>query len=554
MNGAKVMKINNKLDYIRDERDDFKTYLNKAVYYGFRCIFARSKKEYDYAKKYLENTSCIIAGAIDFPEGIMSLDEKLAAFENYAEIGFHEIDYVLNQRNVENGNLEKIEEEMNAIHKFCVKHDIREKVIVEMCKLDGRDDLKREICLIAKKIKPAFLKTSTGRSFKGADINDVRIMKSILGNDVKIKASGGIRTYQQAIQFFNAGVSIIGASGAIKIIEGENIMFNFDEKKVYTDHLNGVNMIPQVEKVVDKICEDGYKNIFLVGIGGTLLYAGQIFHTARQLGCSLPLYLTNATDFLYEGDANFTKDSVVVVASLSGHTVEVEQAIDKAHEVGARVIGYVEVVDTPIANKVDELVTTVGGEYYWWYTVVLRFMKNAGQFDKYDELVSDMQNLPKDIVQVYKDADAQMKEYADKYCDSPLTYLVASGNLEDWAHCYGMCIMEEMQWMRTRPISAANFFHGLLEVIERDTTVLLIKGEDKTRPEMDRVENFVGKICANVTTIDTKNFELPGIRDEFRGILSPIVMRSAFMRLNVHLEHNRRHPLDIRRYYKCLDY
>ena len=355
---------------------------------------------------------------------------------------------------------------------------------------------------------------------------------------------------------FNLGLSAVKKNGKFGFInkKGENFMFNFDEKKVYADHLNGVNMIPQVEKVVDKICEDGYKNIFLVGIGGTLLYAGQIFHTARQLGCSLPLYLTNATDFLYEGDANFTKDSVVVVASLSGHTVEVEQAIDKAHEVGARVIGYVEVVDTPIANKVDELVTTVGGEYYWWYTVVLRFMKNAGQFDKYDELVSDMQNLPKDIVQVYKDADAQMKEYADKYCDSPLTYVVASGNLEDWAHCYGMCIMEEMQWMRTRPISAANFFHGLLEVIERDTTVLLIKGEDKTRPEMDRVENFVGKICANVTTIDTKNFELPGIRDEFRGILSPIVMRSAFMRLNVHLEHNRRHPLDIRRYYKCLDY
>ena len=45
------MKINNKLDYIRDERDDFDTYLDKAVHYGFRCIFARSKKEYDYAKK-----------------------------------------------------------------------------------------------------------------------------------------------------------------------------------------------------------------------------------------------------------------------------------------------------------------------------------------------------------------------------------------------------------------------------------------------------------------------------------------------------------------------
>ena len=331
-------------------------------------------------------------------------------------------------------------------------------------------------------------------------------------------------------------------------------MLNFDEAKVRQDHQNGVDMIPEVEKVVDQICDEGYDNIFLFGIGGTLLYAGQIMHTAKQLGCSLPLYLENATDFLYEGNKKFTKNSVVVIASLSGNTIEVEAAIDKAHEVGARVIGYVEVPESPLAKKVDHLVTTVGGEYYWWYTVVLRFMKNAGEFDVYDKLTSQMKNLPDAVVQIYKDADEEMKNYAEKYCDEPITYLVGSGNLEDWAVCYGMCIMEEMQWMRTRPISAANFFHGLLEVIERDTTVLLIKGEDKTRPEMDRVENFVGKICANVTTIDTKNFELPGIRDEFRGILSPIVMRSAFMRLNVHLEHNRRHPLDIRRYYKCLDY
>ncbi len=331
-------------------------------------------------------------------------------------------------------------------------------------------------------------------------------------------------------------------------------MLNFDETKVRQDHQNGVNMIPEVEKVVDQICEEGYDNIFLFGIGGTLLYAGQIMHTAKQLGCLLPLYLENATDFLYEGNAKFTKNSVVVIASLSGNTIEVEAAVDKAHEVGARVIGYVEVLDSPLAKKVDHLVTTVGGEYYWWYTVVLRFMKNAGQFDAYDKLTTQMKNLPDAVVQIYKDADEEMKNYAEKYCDEPITYLVGSGNLEDWAVCYGMCIMEEMQWMRTRPISAANFFHGTLEVIERDIPVILIKGEDKTRPEMDRVEKFVNTVSAKVTVFDTKKFALPGINDEFRGILSPIVMRSAFMRLNVHLEHCRRHPIDIRRYYKALKY
>lgn len=331
-------------------------------------------------------------------------------------------------------------------------------------------------------------------------------------------------------------------------------MLNFDEAKVRQDHQNGVDMIPEVEKVVDQICDEGYDNIFLFGIGGTLLYAGQIMHTAKQLGCSLPLYLENATDFLYEGNKKFTKNSVVVIASLSGNTIEVEAAIDKAHEVGARVIGYVEVTESPLAKKVDHLVTTVGGEYYWWYTVVLRFMKNAGEFDAYDKLTSQMKNLPDAVVQIYKDADEEMKNYAEKYCDEPITYLVGSGNLEDWAVCYGMCIMEEMQWMRTRPISAANFFHGTLEVIERDIPVILIKGEDKTRPEMDRVEKFVNRVSAKVTVFDTKKFALPGIDEEFRGVLSPIVMRSAFMRLNVHLEHCRRHPIDIRRYYKALKY
>lgn len=331
-------------------------------------------------------------------------------------------------------------------------------------------------------------------------------------------------------------------------------MLNFDEAKVRQDHQNGVDMIPEVEKVVDQICDEGYDNIFLFGIGGTLLYAGQIMHTAKQLGCSLPLYLENATDFLYEGNKKFTKNSVVVIASLSGNTIEVEAAIDKAHEVGARVIGYVEVPESPLAKKVDHLVTTVGGEYYWWYTVVLRFMKNAGEFDAYDKLTSQMKNLPDAVVQIYKDADEEMKNYAEKYCDEPITYLVGSGNLEDWAVCYGMCIMEEMQWMRTRPILAANFFHGTLEVIERDIPVILIKGEDKTRPEMDRVEKFVNTVSAKVTVFDTKKFALPGIDEEFRGVLSPIVMRSAFMRLNVHLEHCRRHPIDIRRYYKALKY
>ena len=272
------------------------------------------------------------------------------------------------------------------------------------------------------------------------------------------------------------------------------------------------------------------------------------------MGCQLPIYLENAQDFVYEGNANFTKDSVVVIASLSGHTVEVEKAIDIAHEVGARVIGYVEQLNTPLAEKVDYLANTFGAEYYWWYSVLLRFMNKAGQFEEYEKFMDELKSMPSNIVNVYKKADKSMENYAEKYWNEPLTYLIGSGNLESWAVCYGMCIMEEMQWMPTRPISAADFFHGTLEVIDREIPVVLLKGEDKTRGQMDRVENFVHRVSNKVTVFDTKDFELVGISDKFRWILSPIVMRSAFMRLSVHLENVRKHPLDIRRYYKALDY
>lgn len=331
-------------------------------------------------------------------------------------------------------------------------------------------------------------------------------------------------------------------------------MFNFDEDRVRQEHQNGVDIIPQVEKYVDQVCKEGYSSIFYIGIGGTVLYASQMMHIARQLGSKLPLYIENAADFNLTGNPFFDERSVVVIESISGDTREVVEAVDKVHAAGARVIGYVEKKGTPLFEKCDYLLTTVGGGYYFWYTVTLRFLKNAGQFDKYDQFFREIVHMPDNVVQIYQDADEDARAYAEKYCDEPITYLIGSGNLEDWATCYGMCIMEEMQWMRTRPVSAANFFHGTLEVIERDIPVILIKGEDMTRPQMERVEKFVNTVSAKVIVFDTKRFKLEGISDEFRGMLAPIVMRSAFQRVNVHLEHCRRHPLAIRRYYRRLDY
>ena len=138
-------------------------------------------------------------------------------------------------------------------------------------------------------------------------------------------------------------------------------------------------------------------------------------------------------------------------------------------------------------------------------------MKNHGDFADYDKFMAELKTMPELLVDVKKKADAPADAYAKKHRDDAIQYLVGSGNLWGEAYCYAMCIMEEMQWMRTKSISGADFFHGTLEVIGRDDSVILFKGEDAARKLMDRVENFVNTICANVTVFDTADYELKGI-------------------------------------------
>jgi fructoselysine-6-phosphate deglycase len=79
------------------------------------------------------------------------------------------------------------------------------------------------------------------------------------------------------------------------------------------------------------------------------------------------------------------------------------------------------------------------------------------------------------------------------------------------AFYYGMCILEEMQRIRTRPVHASDFFHGTLELVEPDVSVILLKGEDASRPHVERVERFAARYAEKLTVLDTARVPLPGV-------------------------------------------
>lgn len=214
-----VRNINKNIDYIKDPNDSYDQYLQKAKEYDFRCVFA-NRFQFDYATNYLKGTDVIVAGYCDFPNGECSIEAQIEDFKDQYRIGFREIEGILNQYAVENRLYDYIERQMYEIALFCRERDINTKIILETCKMDY--ECLTKVCEIALKCQPTCLKTSTGKSFKGAELDKVKLMKSILKDKVQIKAAGGIKTYEQACQFIEAGAEVLGASNAIEIVKEEN--------------------------------------------------------------------------------------------------------------------------------------------------------------------------------------------------------------------------------------------------------------------------------------------------------------------------------------------
>ena len=87
-------------------------------------------------------------------------------------------------------------------------------------------------------------------------------------------------------------------------------MFNFNEAKIRKEHENGLSIIAKTREIVDQICNEGFSNIFYIGIGGTILYAGQFGHIVKQMGSALPLNLENAA-----GEFRIVGNSIITPAT-----------------------------------------------------------------------------------------------------------------------------------------------------------------------------------------------------------------------------------------------
>ena len=170
-----------------------------------------------YCAELLEGSSVKLASVVGFPLGASIPAIKSAETLMAVEDGADEIDMVINIGALKENDLEYVEEDIKAVVSSADSAIV--KVIIETCLLS--DEEKVKACELSKAAGADFVKTSTGFSTGGATVEDVKLMKATVGDALEVKASGGVRSYEDAMAMIEAGATRIGTSSCVAILQGK---------------------------------------------------------------------------------------------------------------------------------------------------------------------------------------------------------------------------------------------------------------------------------------------------------------------------------------------
>ncbi len=337
-------------------------------------------------------------------------------------------------------------------------------------------------------------------------------------------------------------------------------VLNFDEARFLGIQSGAVGLAGRIDAIVSDALSSGRTNVHIVGAGGVAYLLQPAVELLRNRS-TFPVYSDKLAELLAQGSANLNEGSLVFLTSLSGTTKESVAFLEFARGKGAKVVTMVGHADTPLGRSGDDVLVNFAADdtscenyYIQSLLIALSIMRHRGEIDDYDALVAELAGLPQQLVAVKKQIEPKAEEFARIIAGSDYHIFTGAGNMWAEAHYYAMCILEEMQWIRTRPVHASDFFHGTLELVEKDVSVILFKGEDACRPLADRVAAFVPKTDASLTVLDTADFATEGLSPRLRALLSPALVATMLERISAHLEVLRNHPLSTRRYYRRVEY
>lgn len=218
LNDAKIASyIDHTLLKPEATKDEIKILCEEALRYNFASVCVNSSNT-ELCFDLLKESNVKVCTVIGFPLGSALSSVKVFEAEEAIKAGAEEIDMVMNIGKLKEQNDAYVLKEIQDVVFAAKKFNSIIKVIIETCLLT--DEEKVRACLLCKKANADFVKTSTGFSKGGANLHDVELMKFVIHDSLKVKASGGIRSFEDAKAMIAAGADRLGTSSGVKIMQG----------------------------------------------------------------------------------------------------------------------------------------------------------------------------------------------------------------------------------------------------------------------------------------------------------------------------------------------
>jgi fructoselysine 6-phosphate deglycase len=294
--------------------------------------------------------------------------------------------------------------------------------------------------------------------------------------------------------------------------------------------------------------------IYLVGCGAPNRVMLGLQYWIEHYSPSLEVRRYFPADLLAQNPARLDGRTLVVFGSKSGTTPETVAAAEFLKNRPCRTVAVTQTAELPLAKAVSEPLLmgeteqAHNGMFMILQALVGGLLAERDHWPLQDKLMASLAALPQVLADTAAGNDRRAAEEARLYKDDRVLYHVASGPGFAAAYVFGVCVLMEMQWMHSYPIEAAEFFHGPFEIVDQNTALILMLGEDPSRPLMERVTRFCKKYTERLMIYDSQDFAMTGIDPGIRPIVAPYVLEAALRRIAQRLAVWHNHPLSTRRY------
>lgn len=334
-------------------------------------------------------------------------------------------------------------------------------------------------------------------------------------------------------------------------------MIGFNEQEILRKADLLYSLRGDIEAMADKVCENDFENVLITSSGGSLASLEPYCYMMKTMS-KIPVLTEIPAELILTGNALISDKTIAVMTSKSGDTRETVAAAKWLREKNVKIISFCGVADSPLAELSDYSVCYGEADPHDLLPIFFfgKLLYNKGEFDDYPQLAEELKNIGNVIASIHKESDEQAKKYAALFDKEDKQYQIwiSSGNTWGPTYSMAMCVLEECQWLKTKSVNSADFFHGTIELVEKDVLVCVGIGEGPTRPLDQRVINFVKQHTNQLFVFDTKDYTLEGISEKFRWLLSPVVLLMVYYRISHNVADIRKHTMDIRRYYRRLEY